>query len=78
MTPRTFDLGSFVCDIDCSCEMPWAQRSFPWPGVSWMAYLMGFLEMSFSEGSLTERNWLEAVGTEGGRLIVASVDVWEV
>lgn len=58
--------------------MPWAQRSFPWPGVSRRQYLTGFLDMSLREGSLTERNRLEAVGTEGGRLTVARVDVWDV
>lgn len=78
MTARGLDLVSLVLDASRSCEMPWPGRSFPWPGVSLSRYLTGFLDISFKEGSLTERKRLDAVGTEGGSSTVVRVDVCEV
>ena len=78
MIPLNFRLTSFESNIDCNCEVPWAWRSFPWPGVSHTRYLTGFLDISFKEGSLTDRNRFEPVGTEVGRATVDTADVWEV
>jgi hypothetical protein len=59
------------CD---SCD----ERSFPWPGVSFTIYLTGFLFVSDKLGSLTDRYWLEAIGTDGGSVTVVDVAFWDV
>lgn len=78
MIPRIIDLEFLLPRVEDSSVIPCDSRSFPWPGVSVNWYLIGFLEASPKEGSLTERKRLEPIGTVRERVMVADVEVWDV
>jgi hypothetical protein len=78
MIPRTVALAFWLLDKEDSNEMPCESRSLPWPGVSLSRYRIGFLVVSVSEGSLTERKRFVPVEMVGGRFMETKEDIWDV